>query len=128
MRGVIASVVIVLKRLIQRTSRCYKFEYGSSQSWRSPIQLSYKGEKMKRTSTIAITALLFGLAAFGQDGAKQEAKDAGKDAKKAAKSSGKAAKHAGKAVAKGTKKGVNKGAEETEKGADKVKQKTKEPN
>ncbi len=79
---------------------------------------------MKKTLIVLMIGSLAGLAAYGQEGAKDEAKQAGADIKKAGKATGHAAKHAGKSVAKGTKKGVNKTAKAAEKGADKVKEKT----
>jgi hypothetical protein len=89
------------------------------------MDLTVRGMNMKRIASLsAIGILLTGGLLFAQEGAKDEAKDAGHDVKKAAKDTGKAAKHTGKAVAKGTKKGVNKAAGATEKGADKVKEKT----
>jgi hypothetical protein len=81
---------------------------------------------MKKTVIALMIGSLAGLAAWGQDTAKDELKKSGQDVKEAAKATGKAAKHAGKGVAKGTKKGVHKAAKETEKGADKLKEKTQD--
>ena len=82
-------------------------------------------KNVKILITLIITGLA-GIAAYGQDSAKDDLKKSGQDVKQAGKSTGRAAKHAGKGVAKGTKKGVHKAASGTEKEADKLKEKTKD--
>ena len=73
---------------------------------------------MKLIATAVMAFLAMGVVAMGQQGAKEDIKDAGRSAKHAAKKTG-------KAVKKGTKKGVNKAAEKTEEGAAKVKKETR---
>jgi hypothetical protein len=75
--------------------------------------------------------LLAGLmgAAFAQDSAKQDMKDAGHETKEAAKDAGKAtkktAKKSGQTIKKDTKKATHKAAKKTDEGAKKVEDKTK---
>lgn len=70
----------------------------------------------------------FSLAAFAQDGAKQDMKDAGHETKMAAKDVGhgtvRATKKTGHAIGHGAKKVTHATASGTAKGADKIKEKT----
>ena len=73
---------------------------------------------IKAAAALTLAGFLVAAPSFGEEGAKQEIKEAGRETKKAVV-------HTGKAVKKGSKKVVNKTAEVTAKGAEKVEQKTK---